>query len=94
MLQNGWIKIQTNKKEDEYPGVSSQTRVRLRAEQLFQEGAAKKAARKQEQLDSKQLKKSKQDHSSIEDRENTIFKASMSTIQEGEEEAEDRPNPK
>eukprot|EP00972_Heterocapsa_arctica_P106134 15634325-Heterocapsa_arctica.AAC.1 len=27
-------------KEDEYPGVSSQKQVRLRAEQLFKEGAA------------------------------------------------------
>eukprot|EP00972_Heterocapsa_arctica_P094598 13950171-Heterocapsa_arctica.AAC.1 len=45
-----------NDEADQYPGVSSQKRVRLRAEQLFQEGAAKKAARKQELLENRQHK--------------------------------------
>eukprot|EP00972_Heterocapsa_arctica_P031788 4684235-Heterocapsa_arctica.AAC.1 len=36
--------------EDNCPRVSSQQRVRLRAEQLFHEGKAKKAIKKQEAL--------------------------------------------
>eukprot|EP00972_Heterocapsa_arctica_P088337 13027012-Heterocapsa_arctica.AAC.1 len=47
--------------DDKCTGVSSQKRVRLRAEQLFQEGAAKKAARNQELLDIRQFKTSKLD---------------------------------
>eukprot|EP00972_Heterocapsa_arctica_P099445 14674441-Heterocapsa_arctica.AAC.1 len=69
-------------KEDEYPGVSNKQQVRLRAEQLFQEGAAKKVARKQELLDSRQLKKFKQDQTNMEDRENDSKPASLQVKRE------------
>eukprot|EP00972_Heterocapsa_arctica_P077677 11455791-Heterocapsa_arctica.AAC.2 len=51
--------LNTNKinDTDKYPGFSRQKRVRLRAEQLFHERAAKKASRKQEVLEIKQRKK-------------------------------------
>eukprot|EP00972_Heterocapsa_arctica_P007002 1023929-Heterocapsa_arctica.AAC.1 len=46
-----------NDGQDKYPGVSSQKRVRLRAEQLFQEEVAKTADRKQEVFVNRQHKK-------------------------------------
>eukprot|EP00972_Heterocapsa_arctica_P024656 3636898-Heterocapsa_arctica.AAC.1 len=64
-------------KEDEYPGVSSQKRVWLRAERLFQEGAAKKATKKQELFDNRQLTHNKQYQHNMEDRENKRFKTSL-----------------
>eukprot|EP00972_Heterocapsa_arctica_P105896 15599748-Heterocapsa_arctica.AAC.1 len=64
-------------KEDAYPGVSSQERVRLRAKPLFQEGATKKAARKLELLDNRQLKHIKQDRTYMEDRDSKRPKACL-----------------
>eukprot|EP00972_Heterocapsa_arctica_P086889 12809287-Heterocapsa_arctica.AAC.1 len=45
------------KEKDIYPGVSSQQRVRIRAEQLFKEGQADKVIKKQEALQNQLHKK-------------------------------------
>eukprot|EP00972_Heterocapsa_arctica_P075513 11137265-Heterocapsa_arctica.AAC.1 len=48
-------------KKNLYPGFSSQTRVKLRAEQLFKEGQADKAIKQQEALQNKQRKKAEKE---------------------------------
>eukprot|EP00972_Heterocapsa_arctica_P058091 8570538-Heterocapsa_arctica.AAC.1 len=49
------------KKKDIYPGASSQTRVKLRAEQLFKEGQADKVIKKQEVLQNRLRKKAEKE---------------------------------
>eukprot|EP00972_Heterocapsa_arctica_P030882 4543556-Heterocapsa_arctica.AAC.1 len=55
------------KKKDIYPGVSSQKRVKLRAEQLFKEGQADKAIKNQEVLQHRLRKKAEKEQSSLEE---------------------------
>eukprot|EP00972_Heterocapsa_arctica_P034324 5056019-Heterocapsa_arctica.AAC.1 len=60
--------------KDIYPGVSSQKRVIIRAEQLFKEGQANKAIQKQEALNTKLQNKANKELKTLEEGDKHIQK--------------------
>eukprot|EP00972_Heterocapsa_arctica_P077294 11401666-Heterocapsa_arctica.AAC.1 len=80
---NDHVDHNTNTDEEaKYPGLSRKQRVRQRADQLFHEGEANKATKRQEALQNKQGKKAETQQRSIDDRSSKRAKMGHESSQE------------